>query len=191
MQTAAAVDGANVTPVPHDPHSLVWAGALRCVALAGAVAAGLACLSMLFPPLMLMTFLWAIISPVVVIGLFQVRAPLTALSTSFGARVGLLTGLAVSAAFSVVFTVAALLQRLQTHNLDGFDKQWSMALDQMQARMAGQPSADVAAVTQMFALPEFRAGVVLSSIGFGIVILLAVTTAGGAFAGFVRSRPRV
>jgi hypothetical protein len=190
-QANAAAEGAAVTSaIPH-PQSQIWAGAIQCVGLAGIVAIGFACLSLLLPPVMLMTFLWATISPVVVIGLFQARVPQAPMSTSFGARLGLLTGLAVASALSIVFTIAALAERFQTHNLDSFDKQWALALDQMKDRMAGQPGADVSAVMQMFALPDFRAGVVLACIGFAIAALLVMTTIGGAFAGFVRSRPKV
>ena len=54
----------------------------------------------LCPGVVLLTLLWAIISPVVVIGLFQSRFPLVPITTGFGARLGLLTGLAVGVVLS-------------------------------------------------------------------------------------------
>jgi len=190
MQAAAAADGANPTPAAPDSRSLVWAGALHCVALAGAVAAGLACISMLLPSVGFLTSLWAVISPVVVIGLFQVRFPLFAITTGFGARLGLLTGLAIATVLSVIFTANALVQRFAAHGMGDFDKQWAAMLVQLQARMVAQYGNDILPLVQKFALPEFRAGFMLSFIACAVAVLLTITTVGGAFAGFVRSRPR-
>jgi hypothetical protein len=189
-QAKATEDGAAAAATTSDTRSLAWTGALHYVAAAGGVAAVLAGASMLVPGISLMTSLWAVISPVIVIGLFQTRFPLAPMSASFGARLGLLTGLAVSAGLSVVFTITAMIARFGTKSLGPFDEQWSVMLEQWKIRVAGQPAADVAAVTHMFSVPEFRAGMVLFTVAFCIAVLLVITTTGGAFAGFVRSRRR-
>jgi hypothetical protein len=189
-QAKAAEDGA-VGPVMREPGSLMWAGAIRCAGLAGAVAAMLAALSTVAPPVSLLTLLWAIISPVVVIGLFQSRFPLVPITTGFGARLGLLTGMAVSLVLTVAKTIELLTLRFGTHGrgMAEFDSTLTSAFAQQQV------AADAAQFgTQLFAraqnVQEFRAGIFLTSVAFLIAILLVVTTAGGAFAGFVRSRVR-
>lgn len=190
VQAKAAEASAAAGPVPRDPGTLVWAGALRWVALAGAIAAGLACLSLLLPGVGFLALLWAVISPVVVIGLFQSRSPQVPMSAGFGARMGLLTGLAVSTVFTVIFTAMALVERFALKGMGEFDRQWVLMLDQLQTRMVAQSGPDALPLIKAFALPEFRAGFVLCFIAFGIAILLTITTVGGAFAGFTRSRTK-
>ena len=191
-QAKAAEEGA-VGPVMREPSSLLWAGALRCVALAGAVAAVLAGLSAVAPPVSLLTLLWAIISPVVVIGLFQSRFPLVPITTRFGARLGLLTGLAVGVVVTVSNTIQLLVLRFGTHGhgMSEVDGTWDAVLVQQQAAAAATHADSLAQFfTRAQTVPEFRAGFILSSFAFATAVLLMITTAGGAFAGFVRSRVR-
>lgn len=189
-QAKAAEEGA-VGPIMREPASMLWAGAIRCVGLAAAVTAVLTGLSAVVPLVALLNLLWVMISPVVVIGLFQSRFPLAPITTGFGARLGLLTGLAVAVVQTVANTFELLALRFGTHGpgageLDSILNNW---FAQQQALANAAQSG-----TQFFAraqsVPEFRAGVVLALIGAGTVILLVITTAGGAFAGFVRSRVR-
>ena len=188
---AKAAEAGAIGPVMRDPASLIWSGALRCVGLAAAVTAVLMGLSALFPPSLLLTLLWAIISPVVVIGLFQSRFPLVPITTGFGARLGLLTGLAVAAVQTIANTIELLVLRFGTHGrgMVEFDDRWNSMFAQQQAAVSSDQVGN-----QLFSLaqnvPEFRAGLALISIAFLIGILLMITTAGGAFAGFVRSRVR-
>jgi hypothetical protein len=189
-QAKAAEEGA-VGPIMREPASMVWAGAIRCIGLAAAVAAVLAGLSVVVPPVLLLTLLWAIISPVVVIGLFQSRFPLIPITTGFGARLGLLTGMAVSVVLTIAKAIELLVLRFGTHGrgMSEFDSTLTSSLAQQQA------AADAAQVgTQFFVraqnVPEFRAGLFLFFIVFMTAVLVMITTAGGAFAGFVRSRVR-
>jgi hypothetical protein len=188
----AAEDGAAAGPVMQSPRTLMWAGAFRCVGLAGIVAAALMLISLLVPPIVVLTLLWAIISPVVVIGLFQSRFPLTPISTGFGARLGLLTGLSVGVVLSIGQTAELLVRRFATHGrgMNEFDTMWNGLFTQLQANWTAQLGAAATPYIHMLEVPEFRAGLILASMGFSIVMLLAITTAGGAFAGFVRSRSR-
>ena len=153
------------------------------------MAAGLTLLATAFPPAILFAWLWAIISPVVVIGLFQHKSPRTPITTSFGARLGLVTGLGIAVVMTVINTVVLLMMR-RTHGMDDFDKQWTALLDQMQKRVVEQQGADALPIVHAFTLPEFRAGMVLAGIAIACTILLFITTAGGAFAGFIRSRSK-
>jgi hypothetical protein len=196
LQMEAAVqasgEGAAATSKLHGSRAQVWAGAIRCAALAGAIAAGLAGISILLPPVILITWLWAVISPVVVIGLFQARYPMAALSAGFGARLGLLTGLTIAAALSIINTSDLLVRRFVTHSMGDFDGQWIMLMKQMQDALAAQPgnAAVGLGLVRAFQIPEFRAGFLLAGMAIASAILVVVTTAGGAFAGFVRSRQK-
>jgi hypothetical protein len=188
----AATD-ADAIPAPRDPRSLVWAGAIRCAALAGAIAAGLACISTLLPGVVLLTVLWAVISPVVVIGLFQARFPLTAITTGFGARLGLLTGLFIAVVMSTVNTVELLVRRFAMHGrgMVEFDQQWNDLFAKQKDVLMTQLGSSATPFAQALGLPEFRAGFLLAGMAMACAILLVITTAGGAFAGFARSRSRI
>jgi len=182
--------GGAVAPPARDARSQVWRGAIRCAGLSGAITAAIMLLSWLVPPAVLLTIFWVVISPVVVIGIFQARYPLAAITAGFGARLGLLTGLANGLVLSVGTTVSLVIARYGLHAMGTFDKQLDMVFAQAQERVAVQSPGDVAALMKIYSLPEFRAGIMLASAAFGIVLLLAITTVGGAFAGFARSRSR-
>lgn len=190
-QAKAAEEGA-IGPIMREPASLMWAGAFRCIGLAGIVAAVLAVLSALIPPVAFLTVLWGIISPVVVIGLFQSRFPLVPITTGFGARLGLLTGLAIGTVFTISNAIQLLILRFGTYSRGAeMDALWNGILAQEQTTFA---TAQLDAFVRFFAraqtIPEFRAGFMLACIAFGTAILVMIATAGGAFAGFVRSRVR-
>jgi hypothetical protein len=182
--------GADAVAGPRDPRSLVWAGAIRCAALAGAVTAGLMCLSILLPPVELLALLWAVVSPVIVLGLFQARFPLVPITTGFGARLGLLTGISITVVLGVFNTAKLLVARYGIHAMGEFDKQLSANMDQLRAQAMTQPGTPMLSWINALQVPEFRAGLILMSVAMLTGILLVVTTAGGAFAGFARSRPR-
>jgi hypothetical protein len=190
-QAKAAEEGA-VGPIMREPASLVWAGALRCVGLAGAIAAVLAGLSAVVPLVGPLSLLWALISSVVVIGLFQSRFPLVPITTSFGARLGLLTGLAVTTVSSVANAIELLVRRfaMQGRGINEWDTMWNGIFAQEQATLTAQFGAAAQPLVHALDVPEFRAGFILAIIGIFIAMMLVIATAGGAFAGFVRSRAR-
>ncbi len=185
----AGVEGAVAAPA-RDASSPLWRGAIRCAGLSGAITAAIMLLSWVVPPAVLLTIFWVVISPVVVIGIFQARHPLAAMTAGFGARLGLLTGLANGLVLSIGTTVSLVVARFGFNAMGPFDKQLDMVFSQAQERVAAQSPADVANFMKMYSLPEFRAGIMLASAAFGILLLLTITTVGGAFAGFARSRAR-
>ena len=188
-QAKAAEEGA-VGPVMREPASMIWAGALRCIGLAGAIAAALMLLTVLLPPVVFLATLWIVISPVVVIGLFQARFPLTPVTTGFGARLGLLTGLAIGVVLGGIDTIVLVIARFGIHAMGDADKQMTVAIDQFRNQVAAQPGSILVPFANALTVPEFRAGFALVGLGMLIFLLLAITTAGGAFAGLVRSRVR-
>ena len=189
-QTALSQSAQTAAAAPSD-RTRVWAIALRCVALAAAISFGLLIVSMAIPPAFLIALLWTVISPVVVLGLFQSRSPLMAITLSFGARLGLVTGLAMAAVFSVFMTIVMVTLRFGTHAMAQFDSIMTDRFAQLRTQAAAQqPGVPLPPWLTGTAVPEFRAGLMLLSIAFTICMLLTLTTAGGAFAGFLRSQKR-
>jgi hypothetical protein len=190
-QTKLAADTLAAGPLARDPHTLVWAGALRCVGLAALVAAGLMFASLLLPPSIFLVCFWAVISPVVVIGLFQARNPTMPMSTSLGARLGFVTGLAVALTLSTINAITLVVARFGLHAMGDWDKQMAVGFEQLRTQAALQPGAPALGMISTLAIPEFRAGFLLVGGLMMAVILMAITTVGGTFAGFVRSRSRL
>ncbi len=192
VETLTAAEDASAHAAPQlDLRATIWIGAIRCAALAGAVAAGLSLISTAVPVVVLFAMLWAVISPVVVIGLFQSRFPLLPITASFGARLGLVTGLMVATAMATVNTATLLVLRYRLHAMSDTDQAMTANIAQMRAQIAAQPDARLVSLfNSISSTPEFRAGLLLVSLAMLTAILLALTTAGGAFAGFIRSRAR-
>jgi len=128
---------------------------------------------------------------VVVIGLFQARFPLVPITTGFGARLGLLTGISIAVVLSVFDTAKLLIARYGIHAMGEVDSQMNANLDQLKTQALAQPGTPMLPWVNVLNIPEFRAGFLLLGVALLIAMLLVVTTAGGAFAGFARSRPRV
>jgi hypothetical protein len=188
-QSEAASAAANALPGARDAASQIWPIALRCVGLAAAITAALTLLSALWAPLVLLTWFWAMSSPVIVLGIFQARSPTTPITTGFGARLGLLTGLAIAFVLSATNTITMLAMR-RANTMGDFDARMNAMVDQVHAQAAAQPGAPGLPFAQALTLPEFRAGMVLVGMAAMTLLLMVLTTAGGAFAGYLRSRPR-
>lgn len=169
-----------------------WRTAVPLAAACGAVALGLSLISLSFSILGLLSFLWAMSAPVVVLGLFASRSRQTPLSALFGARLGTLTGAFVILAMSTVSTVSLLLQRFVFHSAAHTDSQLDALFAQLQSTaVQNSNAADSAAMlvfAQSFSIPEFRAGLLLCSLLLSCLGYLGFSALGGAFSGFLRSR---
>jgi hypothetical protein len=199
-QQATAAAAANLDPdVPAgsrppvdrvtEPTAVVWPGAIQCSALAAAVAAALTLLSFPLPPVSLLSLLWGFAAPVVVLGIYVARFPRTRITTGFGARLGLLSGLAIALASLTINTLALVVTRFVLHASASTDGQIEQMFAQMRTTLAARSSADDAqSVLRWLNIPEFRAGLVLASIGMMLVLYLAYSSVAGAFAGALRSR---
>jgi len=190
-----------------DSSSPLWAGALRLAALAGALAAALGLLTLVVEPVALLSAFWIVGAPIVVLGIYAARFPRTRITSGFGARLGLLTGLAIALATTLLNTAQMLVTRFLLRKPAAIDGPVAAAFHQMQtqmqsqlhAQLAGvapagdQAAASVAAVNDflaLFTIPEFRVGLLLAT---GLLFLcgyLLFSSIGGAFAGFLRSRGR-
>ena len=188
-QHAAANPSADPAPLPAAPtNAVVWRGAIQSAALAGAIAAALTLLTFALPLLSLLSFFWFISAPIIVLGIYHSRHRLTRVTTGFGARLGLLTGLAILAATTTLDTIALVLERFVFHSTAEIDKQIASLFTQMHTTITAQPGPATKAALDMLTIPEFRAGILLASIILGLCLYLTFSATAGAFAGYLRSR---
>ncbi len=186
---AGEVPGSKPTVGTTSPETVVWRGAILAAILAGVIAAGLTLLSFVVPAVILFSWLWAVGAPVIALGVYSTRFRTTRIGPGFGARLGLLCGLAISLAIASLNTVRLLLMRYAFHGAARIDAQFAAFYTQVSAGTVARSGAEAAApFLKLLAIPEFRAGILLSSMGASIVAYLLFSAAGGAFAGLLRAR---
>jgi hypothetical protein len=188
-QQNAANPSAEPVPQPVAPsNAIVWRGAIQSAGLAGAVAAVLALVSFVLPPVSILSFMWFISAPIVVLGVYSSRFRQTRITTGFGACLGLLTGLAILLATTTLNTIGLVLKRFVFHSTAEIDAQITNVFTQMHISITAQSGPAAKAALDMLAIPEFRAGILLASISIGLAFYLAFSATAGAFAGYLRSR---
>jgi hypothetical protein len=168
--------------------AVVWPSAIRYAALAGAAAAALTLISFALPPVLLLVWFWAIGAPVVAIGVYSAKFRQTRLRPGFGARLGLLCGLAIFFAMSVVNTGGLLLARFVFHAATQIDGQLAAMFAQLRATIQAQGGPGQAAALAWLNIPEDRVGLLLSMFGIILFVYLGLSAAGGAFAVMLRGR---
>lgn len=193
QQISAQQEAANplAEPIPAlvpPSNAIVWRGAIQCAGLAGALAAALALLSFALPPITLLSFFWFVAAPIVVLGVYSSRFRKTRITTGFGARLGLLAGLAMVIVTSTFDTIGLVLERFVFHSTAEIDTQIGNLFSQMHTNFAAQPGPVAKAAIDILAIPEFRAGILLTSIFLCLGLYLAYSATAGAFAGYLRSR---
>ncbi|HVG26621.1 MAG TPA: hypothetical protein VM865_03360 [Acidobacteriaceae bacterium] len=167
---------------------IVWSGAIHCAALTGAVAAGLTLLSLIFPPLTLLAWLWAVGAPVIALGMYSSRFRQTRVRPGFGARLGLLCGVAVFACMTIVNTAGLLIVRFAFHAAAQLDAQLATFFAQVQTAIHTQGGPAEAPALAWLNVPENRLGLLFAMFAMGLVVYLGISAAGGAFAALLRSR---
>ena len=188
-QQSAANPSAEPSPQPAAPsHAIIWRGAIQTAGLAGAAAGALTLISFSLPPVSLLSFMWFISAPIVVLGVYTSRFRQTRITTGFGARLGLLTGLSILIATTSLNTIALVLERFVFHSTAEIDTQIANVFTQMHTSITEQSGPAAKAALDMLAIPEFRAGLLLTSISIGLAFYLAFSATAGAFAGYLRSR---
>jgi hypothetical protein len=178
-----AEDTASTPPnyVESDPGAIEWKSV---IALAAATAAGFALLSLVLQPLALLAWL----APSIVISITMNRHRQTRLTAGVGARIGALCGLFTGIGITLTSTAQTFAVVALHHQPD---PKITAVFTQLQAQALAQPGAAGAQLAQMLTVPEFRAGFFLTSLGMMLTVLLLLSIAGGAFAGYLRSRERV
>ncbi len=172
-------------------HSVAWRGAIQTAALAGAISAGLSLLSFAMAPVSLLSFCWFLSAPIVVLGIYSSRFRQTRITPGFGAKLGILTALAIFLATASLNTIGLVLERFVLHSageIADIDSQLNKMFEQLHTNFAAQSQQSARMLTDMLAVPEFRAGILLASIFLCLLLYLAYSATAGAFAGYLRSR---
>ncbi len=186
-QQPAAANAAQPGFVP--PVLNRWTGAIQCAALAGAVAAALTLISFAVPPVELLTVLWVVSAPIVVLGVYAGRFQNTRITAGFAARLGILCGLAILACLFSLDTVRLCLDRSVFHATAELDTQLATLFAQQDAMVRTTlGDAQSAPGRQLLQVPEFRAGILLCSFAMLSAVYILYSAAAGAFAGLLRSR---
>jgi hypothetical protein len=187
-QRAATDAGLSVAlPGSVHPDGIVWPAAIRYAALAGGLAAALTVVAFAVPPIILLAWFWAIGAPVVVLGIYHAKLRPARLRAGFGARLGLLCGLAIAFCMSIINAAALVLARYVFH-VSAVDTQLASLFAQMRSNPQLQGNPAQATILNYLNIPEYRAGLLLVMSGFALVLYLGLSALGGAFAAMLRSR---
>ena len=187
-QRAVVDSGLSAGILGSHPDAVVWPAAIRYAALAGALAAALTLISFALPPLIVLSWFWAIGAPVVVLGVYNSKIRPTNLRAGFGARLGLLCGLAIFVATSTINACGLVLARYVFHNAAEIDTQLTAMFTQLRTTIQQQGSPEQAIVLKWLTIPEDRLGLLLLMFGFVLILYLGLSAIGGAFAALLRSR---
>jgi len=172
-------------PANQPPDLLVvWKSAIR---IAAAVAAALSVASILLPPLELLAWM----APAIVLSIYGARHRETRITAAVGARIGLVCGILTCFGITIATAAQMLVLRFGLHKGNEFQANMDAVLAQTKTQAMAQSGAAAAAFFNQFSIPEFRAGFFLAGLGLLTTALLVLSTAGGAFSGFMRSRARV
>ena len=168
------------------PEAIDWRAALHLAFISAGVTAAITLLALPLPSLGLLAGLWFVASPVAMIGFYGSRRPHSRITPKFGARFGLIVGLFNLLAL-VVLKVGQFDVLRHAGAMGPFDAVWGAAMANAvhQAAAMGKDTSVLGELSR----PEFRVGWVMASFAMFSGILLALTSAGGAFAALVRFRP--
>ncbi len=170
------------------PDAVAWSAAIRYAALAGAVAAALNLLALAIPPVILLAWFWAIGAPVVVLGIYSSKIRPRRLGAGFGARLGLLCGLAIAFGMSVINASGLVLARFVFHNASAIDAGLASSFAQFRTTIQQQGGPAQASLLNWLNIPEDRLGLILTMSAVALLIYLGLSALGGAFAALLRSR---
>jgi hypothetical protein len=170
------------------PETIIWPAAVRYAALAGALAAALTLISFALPPVILLAWFWAIGAPVVILGVYSSKFRSTRLPASFGARLGLLCGLAIFFAMSAINACGLIFARYVFHASAQIDTQLGAMFTQLRTAVQQQGGPAQASVLAWLSIPEDRVGLILIMSAFVLALYLGLSAIGGAFAAVLRSR---
>ena len=179
-QESEAERAARLAAQPPD-LMVVWKSIIR---IATAAAFVLSVVSVLLPPLELLA--WTV--PAIVLSIYCARHKETHITTAVGARIGLVCGILTSFGMTVSTAAQMLALRFALHKGNEFDDTISAKLAQIKAQVLAQSGAEAAARLNQFNIPEFRVGLFLAGLAMLTAALLVLSTAGGAFSGYMRSR---
>jgi hypothetical protein len=195
--SAGTEDSALPLEAVTDPTAVQWPRALQLVALAGALFALLLLLGKAIPPVGLVSLLWLMGAPIIVLGVYCARNPASRVTAGFGARLGLLSGVSIGLAGLLLFTASLLVTRFVLHQGGVFDQQIAQQIAEAVSKVSATPDAaspdavaDVANMKNAMAIPAFRAGVFLGGCLLSVSFYAIYCSIAGAFSGYLRARAR-
>jgi len=176
-------------PLPSPGNSIIWPEAIQCAGLAGVVAAVFVLISFVAPAVDILSFFWLVGAPAFVLVIYTSRFRQSRITAGFGARLGVLSGLAIVLASVTLRILRLLSQRFLFHSSAQIDSQVADFFAQWQiAFIARSGTAAAAPIVSNLAIPEFREGLILGGFAIFLLCYLAFSATAGAFAGYVRSR---
>lgn len=170
------------------PDAIVWPAAVRYATLAGAVAAALTLISFALPPVIVVSWFWAIGAPVVILGVYSAKIRPTRVQAGFGARLGTLCGLAIFFAISAINACGLVVARYAFHDSAQIDTQLAAMFTQLRTTIQQQGGPAQSSALAWLSIPEDRLGLILIMMGFLLLLYLGLSAIGGAFAAVLRSR---
>ncbi len=183
-----AADSTGSLPPPR-PLEVHWPIAMECAAMVAAGSAIVFAAAFALPILGLPSLLLLSGSSFLTVGLYRRKSPAALMTPGVGARLGLSTGVLLTAALAIALSAMLLLARYHAHSMDTFDAQWSAQVQELLERTRSSSPVPPDAARQMMS-PEFRAGSMLAGLSLLAAFLVAVSAGSGAFAGSIAVRQR-
>ena len=135
--------------------------------------------------------LWVVSAPVLTVAFFHARSPRPVPPGSgFAARLGLLTGFLTALCCAVVFTLSLVLTRFVFHDAAMLDAQLAASFAQQRTAVLQRLGAGVQPTLDMFAVPEYRVGLLLSMLTTSMAFYLLLSAFTGGVAGLLLRRHR-
>ena len=190
-EAAGESDGAESTGTmpPPRPQEIQWPLATRCAAVVAAGSAAVFALTFALPGLSLPSLLLLLSASFLTVALYRRRAPASVMTAGVGARLGLSTGVLLTAGLAVVLSAMLLVARFRTHSMGAFDAQWNAQVHDLFERTKATSPMPAEAEQQMRS-PEFRAGSMLGGLLLLGGFLVVVSAGSGAFAASIAVRGR-
>jgi hypothetical protein len=166
-------------------RQIEWKTAIRCALAVAGVAGFLLLAGIRLPLLRPAGLLWILSASLITMGLYERRQPRARMDAGIGARIGLVGGLCLVIGLGSVAAVVGVILRFGLHAMGSFDDAVGGIIQKViqQSTTPFPPEAIQLAHSQ-----EFRAAYILFVYAFFAVLLLMLSTLGGAFAGFMRTR---
>ena len=168
-----------------------WTLGVHYALLSAGVALALGLLSLLIPPISLLTLLWVVSAPMLTVVFYNGRgSAVPAAASGFAARLGLLTGVLVSVCCAVVFTLSLVLTRFVLHSAATLDAQLAATFAQQRTLVLARLGTAAQPTLDLFQTPDYRVGLLFSVLTISSVFYLLLSTVTGGIAGLVLSRRR-
>lgn len=179
---AAASTGA--VPPPR-PRQVDWKAAIRCALLVAVVAAILSIGAERLQVLSTIMLLWIFSASLITLSLYQRLRPTAWMDVRVGARIGVVVGLFLATALGAATAGSGMVSRYVLHSASGLDAELAEIVTRTMQQMPPDRAALAAPLMQS---PEFRGGIAIAALAVTGVMLLLMSTVGGAFAGLLRMR---